>query len=115
LTQGRITAAHGTVQSYSPGCANVQCTTHIGIRTVPMLSMLSHFEYIDHHTCLACPRPALFRPQNYPFTSWTPSNKWFLGPPESTSQTAYRSVQPPLQSLWSWQTDRQTDNQSINF
>jgi len=30
--------------------------------------------------------------------------------PESTTQTASRSVQPFLQGSWSWQTDRQTDD-----
>jgi len=35
-----------------------------------------------------------------------------LRPSESTSQTAFRSVQPFLQGSWSWQTDRQTDRQT---
>jgi len=34
----------------------------------------------------------------------------FLGPPDSTFQTASRSVQPFLQGSRSWQTDRQTDH-----
>jgi len=33
-----------------------------------------------------------------------------LGPPDYTSLTASRSVQPFLQGLRSWQTDRQTDH-----
>ena len=33
----------------------------------------------------------------------------FLGPPECTSQTAFRSFQQFLQGSRSWQTDRQTD------
>ena len=37
-------------------------------------------------------------PQNCPFPwgIWTPSNLWFLGPSEPTTQTASRSVQPFL-------------------
>jgi len=34
----------------------------------------------------------------------------FLNPPESTTQTASRSVQPFLQGSLVWQTDRQTDH-----
>ena len=45
----RISAAHGTVQSNSPGCTNVQPIWHTpaGICTIPMLPPLSRFEYID--------------------------------------------------------------------
>ena len=39
-----------------------------------------------------------------------PSNTCFLGPLESTTQTASRSVQPFLQGSRSWQTDWQTDH-----
>jgi len=38
----------------------------------------------------------------------------FLGPPESTSQTASQSVQPVLQGSRSWQTDRQTDRRTAD-
>ena len=50
-------------------------------------------------------------PSNCPFPwgIWTPSNTGFLGPPESSTQTEYRSVQLLLQGSLLWQTDRQTD------
>jgi len=47
-------------------------------------------------------------PQNFPFP-WTPSNTWFLGPPESSIQMASGSVQSFLQDSLVWPTDRQTD------
>jgi len=62
-----------TVQSYSLGGANVQTPilkTPIGIHSVPMLLLLSRFEFIDRRTCPACPGPASFRPRNWPFTCW---------------------------------------------
>jgi len=53
-----------------------------------------------------------FPPQNCPFPwgIWTPSNTWFLGPPDASTQMASRSVQPFLQGSLVWQTDRQTDH-----
>ena len=42
--------------------------------------------------------------------SGPPSNTWFLGQPESWTQTASRSVQPFLQGSLLWQTDRLTDH-----
>jgi len=36
-----------------------------------------------------------------------------LGPPESTTQTASRSVQPFLQGSRLWQTDRQTSQSTL--
>jgi len=79
---------HRTVQSYSPGGANVipyLWHTPIGIRTVPVLPLLSRVEYIDRRTCLG---------------SW-PLRR-FLGQPESTTQTETRSVQPFLHSSHHW-------------
>ena len=40
---------------------------------------------------------------------WILSCRGSLGPPESTTQTASRSVQPFLQGSRSWQTNRPTD------
>jgi len=54
-----------------------------------------------------------FSPENCPFT-WRDMNPHLthgsFGPPESTTQTASRAVQPFLQGSRSWQTDRQTDH-----
>jgi len=48
-----------------------------------------------------CTLSAVFLPpQKLPMCigeSWPPFNTWFLGPPESTSQMTFRSVQPFLQ------------------
>jgi len=41
-----------------------------------------------------------------------PSNTCFLGPPECTLQSAFRSVQPFLQGLQTWPTDRHTNIQT---
>ena len=43
-----------------------------------------------------------------PLGIWNPSNTWFLGPPESLTQTAARSLHPFLQGSLVWQTDRRT-------
>jgi len=54
-------------------------------------------------------------PSKLPFPMgdlWTPSNTWFLGLPESSTQTTSRPVQPFLQGSLVWQTDRQTDRQT---
>jgi len=39
-------------------------------------------------------------PQNCPYRwgIWTPSNTWFLGPPENLTQTPSQSVEPFLQA-----------------
>ena len=44
-----------------------------------------------------------------PWWIWTPSNTQFLGPSESTSQTAFQSVWPFLKGSRSLQTHRLTD------
>jgi len=44
--------------------------------------------------------------------SGSPSNTWFLGLPESSTQMASRSVQPFSQGSLVSQTDRQTDRQT---
>jgi len=51
-------------------------------------------------------------PSNCPFTLWiwTLSNNGSLGPPETISKLASRTVQPFLQGSQSCQTDRQTDH-----
>jgi len=52
-----------------------------------------------------------FAPQNcfFPWGIWTPHLKHgSLGPPESSAQTASRSVQPFLQGSLVWQSDSQT-------
>jgi len=43
----------------------------------------------------------------------TPCNTWFLRPMRFSPHTASRSVQPFLQGSRTWQTDRQTDRQTI--
>jgi len=57
---------------------------------------------------------AALPPQNCPFPwgIWTSYNTWFLGPPESSTQTASWSVQPFLQGSQLWQTNRPTDRQT---
>ena len=53
-------------------------------------------------------------PENYPPPlrgSRPPSNTWFIGPTRVIPQTASRSVQPFLQDLQTWPTDRQTHRQ----
>jgi len=80
--------------------------TPICVLTVPVLLLLSHFEYIDRRTCRG---PAVFRLHNCPFTCGNLDpifRHGSLGPPESIFRTASRSVQPLLQGSRSWQTDR---------
>jgi len=50
-----------------------------------------------------------------PVGSQLPPNAWFLGPPESISQTAPWSVQPFSQSCRLWPTDRQRRAQASKF
>jgi len=54
---------------------------------------------------------APFPPQTYPFHGGSGPHltDGSLGPPESSTQTASRSVQPFLQGSLVWQTDRPTD------
>jgi len=57
---------------------------------------------------MGCPFPSTPKNCPFPWGIWTPSNTWFLGPPESSTQTASQSVQPFSQGSLAWQTDRQT-------
>jgi len=94
-----------TVQSYSPGCANL----HTPIQYIRSASapyrccpLPSRFEYIDRagHV-LAYPGPATFRPQNCPFLCGDLDPHIIRGSPgqlASKSQTASRSAQPTLHS-----------------
>jgi len=72
------------------------------------------------HICTTHHRESLYFTMGLPFPSLkiAPSHGWSgphlihgsLGPPESTTQTASRSVQPFLQGSLVWQTDRPTDH-----
>ena len=52
-----------------------------------------------------------FPPQSYPFPwgSGRPCNTWLLRSPESSTQTASRSLQPFVQGSLVWHTDIRTD------
>jgi len=79
--------------------------------------LLSRFEHVNRRTCPGMSWAGPFRPQNCPFTSgfWTPHlTHGSLGPPEKTSRTASRSVQPFFQGPQSCQTDRQIDDRQTD-
>jgi len=52
----------------------------------------------------------------FPWGIWTPSNTWFLGPPESSTQTAYLDWLSRFYRARSllWPTDRPTDHATRN-
>jgi len=77
--------------------------------------LLSRSEYIDRRTCPGTPgmsSAGRFLPSKLPLHVWvsgSQSIRGSFGPPESTYQTAPRSVRPFLCGSRSWQTDRLTD------
>jgi len=83
-----------TVQSYSPGLDRFSrfCKAH---------------SRLSYTLQWAAPYPVKIFPSHV--GCGPPSNIWFPGPLESSTQTASRSVQPFLQGSLLWQTDRHTD------
>jgi len=77
------------------------------------LDRFSRFCTDDRGVCLHFTMGHPFSPQNCPFP-WGDLDPNLihgsLGPPESSFQTASRSVQPFLYGLLVWQTDRPTDH-----
>jgi len=111
LTKGPYRRRTWTVQSYSPGCANVHPLLIMLSWTHPSPHTKRHLDRFSRFAQLTANSPytlqwivRTFPPQNWSF-AWG-SGHGFLGPPESTTQTASRSVQPLLQGSRSWQTDR---------
>jgi len=82
-------------------CALPSCTPQSTSTPYRCCPLLSHFEYIDRRTCLGIFWAGHFPPKNCPFTrrDLDPYQTYgYLGPPESKSRTASRSVQPFLHS-----------------
>jgi len=117
LTYGRIAAAHGTVQSYSPGGANVPpCYTcflrlirvhnpnGISIGSVIFAQLTADSPYTLQRAPLSikdCP---------FPWGIWTPSNTWFLGPSRVLNPNGISIGSAVLAGLTTM-TDRPTDRQ----
>jgi len=86
---------------------------HSSPNTKRNLNRFSRFCTVHGRASLYFTTGRPFPHQNCPFswTIWTPSNTWFVGPPEFSNQTTSRSVQPFCRAHYcDRQTDRPTDH-----
>ena len=108
MTKGRIAAAHGRFSGIRRWR---QCAIHLIhallAHTSPQhtrhLDRFSRFAQLTAECRQACPGMCYtLKIALWHLAIWTPSNTFFFGSPESTPQTASRSVQPFLHSRRTW-------------